>query len=496
MKKYILNPAYYLRNDLKRSIIGAYDDPIPVCDNHDRNFVYITHPTIAKILSFFQGSDTLDKTILMASQTLDIDKEFVAAFVNSVCDNEFPVMNEYDGCKLLLPKKVLVSGNFGDRTEHYAYNEFDIEGEIDLCNNRLYKPTKIILELTMKCYTKCVYCYADKRTKYVPLSSERIISIINEAHELGIPSIELNGGEVLLHPDIKEILIALDKHGYHPFISTKVPLDTDMLLFLMEHNFKNIQISLDSVNPNTLSTTLGVTKPYLDKLDHTMKYIDDHDFLWQVNVVVTRFNSSLTTEFEPLMGYLKSFKNLRGIKVVPAAFSMYQSHENFERIKADTVHINAIRNYIHYLNTERFFNFTIIYDEPECQLMYEQDNKRNRFETRAYCTANQRAFNILPDGKATICEELYWHPRFIIGDLTASSIEEVWNSTKAQNLFHITQNLISNESKCSICQIFDTCRPLGRVCWKLVLLAYGHENWDYPDPRCPEADYPYTNFLY
>ena len=26
-----------------------------------------------------------------------------------------------------------------------------------------------------------------------------------------------------------------------------------------------------------------------------------------------------------------------------------------------------------------------------------------------------------------------------------------------------------------------------RVCWKMVMYAYGKQNWDYPDPRCPEA---------
>ncbi len=41
------------------------------------------------------------------------------------------------------------------------------------------------------------------------------------------------------------------------------------------------------------------------------------------------------------------------------------------------------------------------------------------------CSANFYAFVILRDGKVTICEELYLHPKFIIGDLKKQSIMEV-----------------------------------------------------------------------
>lgn len=41
----------------------------------------------------------------------------------------------------------------------------------------------------------------------------------------------------------------------------------------------------------------------------------------------------------------------------------------------------------------------------------------------------------MPDGKVTICEELYWHPHFIIGDLKKQTLKEIWNSQKAKDIF-------------------------------------------------------------
>ena len=52
----------------------------------------------------------------------------------------------------------------------------------------------------------------------------------------------------------------------------------------------------------------------------------------------------------------------------------------------------------------------------------------------------QLAF-VLPDGKVSACEQLYWHPQFIIGDLKQQYIEEIWNSPKACELYNLRQGL-------------------------------------------------------
>nr|WP_320060218.1 SPASM domain-containing protein [uncultured Bacteroides sp.] len=90
-------------------------------------------------------------------------------------------------------------------------------------------------------------------------------------------------------------------------------------------------------------------------------------------------------------------------------------------------------------------------------------HRKPSFNTRSICTANVRNFIILPDGKVTICEELYDNPQFIIGDLTKQAIMEVWNSPKEKELFYLQKEYISKESVCHSCSEFKICREARGV---------------------------------
>ena len=60
---YILNPAYYLRNDVKRCLIGAYDEARFPDLEFDSNITCHIHPANAQMLSFFDGKRTLAECI-------------------------------------------------------------------------------------------------------------------------------------------------------------------------------------------------------------------------------------------------------------------------------------------------------------------------------------------------------------------------------------------------------------------------------------------------
>ncbi|MDR0546598.1 MAG: SPASM domain-containing protein, partial [Dysgonamonadaceae bacterium] len=65
---------------------------------------------------------------------------------------------------------------------------------------------------------------------------------------------------------------------------------------------------------------------------------------------------------------------------------------------------------------------------------------------------------MLPDEQTTICEELYWSPKFIIGDVTTQSIIEIWNSEKATKLYNLSQSDFRVTSACKYCPDFNFCR--------------------------------------
>lgn len=68
-----------------------------------------------------------------------------------------------------------------------------------------------------------------------------------------------------------------------------------------------------------------------------------------------------------------------------------------------------------------------------------------KFNERSVCAGNYLQLFILPDGNVTICEELYWHPKFIVGNILEQSLNEIWNSKAALNLYYLKQSDISEK---------------------------------------------------
>lgn len=379
----------------------------------------------------------------------------------------------------------------------YNPKDFEIDGEVDLHSIRLFKPVKAIVEMNFQCYTNCKYCYADRSNVKAKrnLSHNRLMQLIQEIKDLNIPSLEINGGEVLLHPHIEDILKKMSECGYHPFISTKIPLNNKKLSLLSTLGFKHIQISLDSINEETLIEHLNVTKGYLEKITNTMEILDEMNFEWQVNTVITKWNSSIENEIKPLLNYLLKFKNLKSVKFSPMGFPMYMNESTFNEMRANIDEISEIEKFLH-KNLDNKNRIDLIFARPSCKIDYYPKPQIQNFNSRSICSANQKGFVVLPNGEVTICEELYWNPHFIIGNIESQSVMEVWNSEKAKGLFYLSQKDIAADSICKTCNNFIQCRHFKGVCWKMVIMAFGKEKWYYPDPACPKSSHPTTIFYY
>lgn len=494
---YILNPAYFLRNDVHRAVIGTYDHPEMPSEMYDRNIHFLIHPITAQMLSFFDGTRNLQENLELISDFFDIDFSDCEKIIEKYINNPDTLYIKFEDDYILLPKMVLIECYEVKRTEYYTPKEFEVNGDIDLKTTRLYKPLKAIIELNFSCYTDCCYCYADrKNTKSKELvPTEKILDFIEEIHKERIPSIEVNGGEVLMHPNIREILLKMSQFGYHPFISTKIPLSEEQLCFLKSIGIKNIQISIDSLNEDVLIKTLKVKNGYLHRLMQTMDMLDEMRFNWQVNVVLHKLNVSIDCELSPLLTFLSKYKKLVSIKINPLGYSMYKDSQMFYDFKASIEDIENAKIFVDKFAQE-IKHIDFVFAEYICQSDYKQTNKLDKFPRRSICSANQKGFVVLPNGEVTICEELYWNPYFIIGDITKQTIRDIWNSEKAKSLFFIDQNIISAQSVCKTCKTFMECRHHQGVCWKMVVMAYGANSWDYPDPLCPSAPFPDTRYCY
>lgn len=492
MEALVFNPEYHLRQDGNRVILFSNDN---VSQNSQEWFSFI-HPFQAMMLSFFDGTELYENQIGKCARFFSLTEEDMHKIIKRFVNNEHWFgLSRKNKTTALFPKNVLLECNVTRtslRDETYSYSDFQYDGEPDLKSVRLFFPLSINMELTMRCQTNCIYCYANRNLKDKQLLSlEEIRGFIKQAKQGGVYNLDINGGEVMLHPNIKEILFELVQNGYRPLISTKMPLDKDTIDYIKKLKNVKLQFSLDSADPEILHKMIGVTDGYLQNLSSTLEYLSTIGFPVKINVVLTKYNSGKSC-IDSLLQFLSKFDAVSEVRFNPCGCSLYKSDFNEQILSAKQM--LATLKYIEEQKGD-YGGFAIKFSSFDKREDFDLSQKSKLFKDRALCTGGTRNAVLLPNGDITLCEELYDHPAFILGNIKNNSLSEIWNSRKAINLF---QSPVSSESNsaCRQCPQLSECRTGDGVCWKMVLLSYGMDKWDFPDPRCPKAPQPYNRFYY
>ena len=117
--------------------------------------------------------------------------------------------------------------------------------------------TNLRISLTSRCNLSCIYCHAEgEKNPDAEMSTQEIIDIMNVAAKFGIRSIKFTGGEPLIRPDILEIIRSVPK-GIESSITTNGILLADMAADLKHAGLRRVNVSLDSLNPETYKRITG-----------------------------------------------------------------------------------------------------------------------------------------------------------------------------------------------------------------------------------------------
>lgn len=494
MKKIVLNHCYTLKHDTKRTFVIG---PKPKYEYNklkiDFDWISKIHPLYAIILSFFSTPKGMDEGCQQIADFFDISLEDVVHLIQKLVDSDFPTIAEYDGAKSVFPRNILVSVDniMTDTNIMYNYEEF-LYNEIDLDTQRPFiTPLGLVLMVNNKCLTDCQYCYADKSHLCGELPLNLIENILKQAVTNRIREVEVVGGEIFMYSNWRLLLEILFKYGYKPeLISTKVPLTEDDVAYIKKYKIP-LQISLDSTDAECLSKLLRVNNNYGKLILRSFEYLEKHKVEYQVATVLTKKNCSQSS-IKKIHEFLNDKDFLQRWELRPVFRSLYSS-ENFSDLKLSKQEIDIV---------EHFVISTLNSVDNRCKILWSRDNGRQYFTGKngsksfsgARCSANFSHMVILPDGKVTICEQLYWNPNFIIGDVKYQTISDIWNSNKALNLLELKQADLSPQSACRSCTLWSECAKYPNKCYADVIKAYGNENWDFPDPRCAFAN-PLINEL-
>lgn len=491
---YIFNPEYRLKTDNSRvdnsRVLCYFRHGEPPISEDISNFLGFLHPVFAILLSLFDGQKLLPQVVEDFAYISGMDPNVSQGLVSQLIENKTIVKAEMGGRTFYFPRNTLIPITSRNKEQRVRYDpaEFFIPNDrLDFDTRRLDTPLDAMLILNNICVTDCIYCYSDKRIPTVcRIPFERLREIIREAGQIGMRSFHLSGGELFTYKYWRELLELLVANGFDPFITTKYPLNRRRIRLLKDIGVRRIMVSMDTVKKGEMHQMLRVGEDYPRLIMEALEELDKRDFEIRVNGIITKYNQdSMADYFDVLLQY----KNIRRIRVRPVGFSRFPKGSDLPSLRPTEEKLKEIESLVIELNRQdpgrvRMDRFDL--NHRSCS---HEEKKRN-FSLRAGCSGNFTGFVILPDGQVTICEELYHHPAFIIGNLTTQSIGQVWNSKKALDLYNLSQAAVSRSSACKTCADFQECHQGKGVCWKLVIYAYGDEKWDFPDPRCHRAPEP------
>ena len=492
----VLNPDYHFKNDRDRIVMYSKRK---VSFDSSAEWVSYIHPMQAMILGLFTVPKSLKLHCKAIEKHFRLTPEEVETLIMPYVNNPTPVYTEIGSEKVLFPKNVLIPYSEIDDNclMRYDFTMEDLKCDtVCLSQDRMHKaPHTLLFMLTNKCVTQCKYCYADRKTAYIPLTTKQILQFIDNAHALKVLYVDVIGGEVFCRKDWDAILSRLVEYDMTPsYISTKVPVTRNIVEKLYQTGYNDVvQLSLDSLDESILKEMIGCKSGYVEKIRNGIEWLQSYGYLLEIDTVLTRLNAT-KKQLQELYSFLKGVKNLRYWEIRIPEVSIY-TPEEFASIKADREQLNEICRFV----KEEIIpdsKFRIYLSSEALEEKFHAGKADDEYFNGGTCgILNDRLF-ILPDGKVGVCEQLYWHPQFVIGDLKKQSLEEIWSSDKALELFHLHRNLFVTGSPCTECKILDSCNQRHRRCFVKTVKAYGINKWNHPDPRCQFAPVFNSNLRY
>lgn len=474
-----LSPAYAVRNEESTSFLIRVDKIINL--RRSEFGAFCVPPFIGYILSHI-GDYEYPEAVNAIGEALGVSADAVDNFVQQLVENveskEFRLSEEI---AIVLPSSLLMK--FSQRPNPNVYEDRKFDGLGNYAVSRPSVPLNANLMVTTNCYTDCIYCYANRKLHPL-LKTEKILDLIRELHDEGTINVTLTGGDIFAHPDWPVILECMRKYGYKPFLSTKTPLSFEDIKYLRDLGYEEIQLSLDSINIEDVKYLIRVNDDYLGKVALFLENCSRLNLNVLIRSVLTKANASKDKVLS-LYSFLSGFDCVKEWIMTPAFFSKYKESE-YKSIEVD----NEDLIWIYKLAQRPDLAFKVGLNKisKDGYVLKKAETTEEYVCRNQICMANTTGISILANGDCSICEMLYDNPEYLIGNVSESSIRNIWNSEKALSLYEMKQNSFPDSSPCKKCSVFDKCRnDFGkRVCY-LDIAKSGHSKWD-PDPRCPNAD--------
>jgi radical SAM protein with 4Fe4S-binding SPASM domain len=276
----------------------------------------------------------------------------------------------------------------------FSNKKIKVEDSKYWVNPDVQKPDHLSIELTNNCNFHCKHCYNDSSSKHnLYFDTKKLYSILNQFKINGVVTVELTGGEPLIHPDFKNIVLhCLNLFDEVTVLTNGYLLDKSLLDDLVKYKKKlTFQVGLHSNTPEYMDQFCGKNGAF-DKAKKAIKLLTRRNFKLRVNIIATPLNSNKLFKTVKLLNTFKTNSKHEKFRVivsliVPMGRGEINDNYNFTEENTDFIKdMEDIKN--------EFGNFVFK------SLEYLQDPQD--FNNH-YCGAGLRFFTITPKRDVKLC---------------------------------------------------------------------------------------------
>lgn len=400
-----------------------YDEKVYV-HSVDEQRDYSLEGIALDVLKFFSAHDNATEEKLCAALSKEYAIDDAAEFRNDI--REF--VDE------LLAEKIL-SESATEPEETETQTDY-LTGEVERSFAREGKLYSLTFELTYRCVEKCIHCYIDDATnctKDVELTTEECMGILRQARELGCVEILFTGGEVLLRPDLCDIVECAVGLGLIINVyTTGMGLTDEKFERLCEAKVNSVSFSLYSGIATEHDKITGVQGSF-DKTLKAALMFKSAGINTFIKCVAMRQN------FDTLESLYKLCKRLKIRLSVSAQIASGHKHKAACDFR---------------LNEEQYKKFFEL-DSRYRQEKYERYSSEQIDEIRnsPTCNAGITALSVDPYGGVHPC--LAFTQAF--GSLKINTLKELW-SNKTTGLSYLKNfKLLNLTGHCRSCEVTEYC---------------------------------------
>lgn len=315
--------------------------------------------------------------------------------------------------------------------------------EMKRIEKRMRYPLNLVyLEVTHQCNLQCRHCYAaagEKRPH--ELTTEELLSVIDQLSELGVFYTEVTGGEPLLREDIFEVLSALRKKKIGVFLFTNgVLLNRETIQKLKDIGVDQVVVSLDGASASSHDYLRGAH--IFSDVIRNIQELKRSGFRLRINTVIHQKNKH---ELVQLLNLLEEVgaDEFRLSPLIPEG----RGRENLELGVSPEEYGKILLDYSAHAELNRKTQIPIQTGEGYCMEAVGMLKKTS-------CGVGTFSCMVRADGCVVICPSLS-DDRWSAGNIRDHSLEDIWEHSDVFD--PLRKFSVDDIEACKTCQWKYTC---------------------------------------